>query len=228
MIMKKWILTIGISLLIFSIQSCNNEEDGYSVGDIWISMGIVETENDFGYSYMIRCDNGDTLLPANTALPGYQPEDSSRVVVNYTLLDDVEGSQQLYYASINNINSVLFKDLIKRTNENSDSLGNDPIIVEDIWRVDDMLNIDFRIWGNYKTHYINLAYDSLNTSGNENTIKLKLLHNNNNDDERFLLNGLVTFKLNKIRTEESDSVYFTVESEDYSGQTYTYNGMYKY
>ncbi|MDA3817499.1 MAG: NigD-like N-terminal domain-containing protein [Prolixibacteraceae bacterium] len=145
--MKKWVFTAIAALLIFSIQSCNNEEDTYSLGKIWISMGIVETENDFGYSYMIRCDNGDTLLPSNTAVPGYHPTDSSRVVVNYTLLDDIEGSQQLYYASINNINSVLFKDLIERTNENTDSLGTDPIVIEDIWRVDNMLNIDFRILG---------------------------------------------------------------------------------
>jgi hypothetical protein len=224
--MKKWIFSIGIVLFIIGFQSCNNEEDNYSLDNIWVSMGIIETDNDFGYNYMIRCDNGDTLLPANTAVPAYQPTDSSRVVVNYTLLDDVEGSQQLYYASINNINSVLFKDIIMRTNDNTDSLGNDPIVIEDIWKVDNMLNIDFRIWGSYKTHYINLAYDSLHSSDENNTIKLKLLHNNNNDDESFLLNGLVTFKLDKLKNAKNDTVYFTVESVDYANETHTYNSMY--
>ncbi|HKK81488.1 MAG TPA: NigD-like C-terminal domain-containing protein [Prolixibacteraceae bacterium] len=226
--MKKWILAGISALFILSIQSCTNEEETYSLNNIWVSMGIVETGNEFGYRYMIRCDNGDTLLPANTAVPGYQPIDSSRVVVNYTLLDDVEGTQQLYYASINNINSVLFKDIIEHTNENTDSLGNDPIMIEDIWRVDSMLNIDFKVWGSYKTHYINLAYDSLQSSDSKKTVNLKLLHNNNNDDESYLLNGLVTFKLNKLKTQESDSVYFTVESVDYADETHTYNGTFTY
>lgn len=225
--MSKWILTICIALLIFGTQSCSNEEDTYSLDNLWFSMGIVEIDNTFGYSYMIRCDNGDTLLPANTSVPEYQPTDSARIVVNYTLLDDVEGSQHLYYASINNINSVLFKDIVKHTNENADSLGNDPIVIEDIWRVDNMLNIDFRIWGSYKTHFINLAYDSLHPSDENNTVRLKLLHNNNNDDENYLLNGLVTFKLDKLKNAESDSVYFTVESVDYADETHTYKGMYK-
>ena len=42
------------------------------------------------------------------------------------------------------------KQIMDITPENKDSIGNDPIIVKDVWIANDMLNFKIRYWGEIK------------------------------------------------------------------------------
>lgn len=225
--MKRNVLRILLILgVVFLFSQCVDDND-YSLGKFWISLGIVETEDTHGYAYSIVLDSGDTLLPVSTTFGGINPDEWNRVLVNYTLLGEAEKKPNLYYAKINTLRNVLFKEIIELTAENSDSIGNDPIKINEIWQKGSMLNVDFEYLGNYKTHYINLVIDE-NFSYTENEpVELLLRHNANNDDERYVLNGLVTFKLDSLFTFNSDSVSYVVKSTRYDNKIQTFHGTLK-
>jgi hypothetical protein len=210
------------------LYSCSDDADYYSTGNFRISLGLIDTENTYGYNYMIRCDNGDSLLPVSSSFYGYEPENNQRVLVNYTLLDEANESEKLFYVRVNNINDVLYKNVIEGNEANSDSLGNDPVIIDDIWLTGDILNIEFRIWGNVRTHYINLLYETNEQGAIDEPAELTFRHNRNNDDEKYLLNGLVSFNLTKLQNKESDSIRIRVNSTDYENNTHTSSGTYIY
>ena len=231
--MKRGILNILlVAVSIIAFNACENDYEDYSSGDIWISMGLVET-NTMGYDFVIYCDNGDTLLPAVNAASNFETYNQQRVIANYTILDNVDSSAQLYYAQINNLYEVLYKDIIELTSSNADSLGNDPVQIQDIWVVKNMLNIEFQYLGNNKTHYINLAYTTNENGEIEKPVELEFRHNANDDDEALTLDGIVTFKLDKLQTDEGlsegeNSFDFSITATNYQDEEQTFTGTFDY
>lgn len=217
-----------VGLLSILFVSCNNDEDRYSLGKVWISMGIIDTINTYGYDFVIYCDNGDTLLPAANAAINFEATNNQRVIANYTKLGDVSNTKQMFYVKVNNLNKVLFKELIELNNEVADSLGNDPVMISDMWLKNDMLNIEFMYAGSYKTHYINLAYKTNDQGVIEQPVELVFKHNDNNDENHHLLNGIVTFRLNAIKFENLDETHFVVKWIDYHDEEHQMTGTYKY
>ncbi|MBN1768510.1 MAG: NigD-like N-terminal domain-containing protein [Prolixibacteraceae bacterium] len=227
--MRRGIFFTGVLLILLSlISSCSDDNDYYSVGEYGISLGLIDTTNTFGYDYLIRCDNGDSLLPAITAFYGYKPTHKQRVLVNFSPLDKVGDSKKLLYAKINNLSDVLYKEIIEATEANADSLGNDPVIIDDIWLSNGILNIEFRVWGNVRTHFINLSYVPNEQEDIDEPIELTFRHNRNDDDENYLLYGLVSFDLSKLQQPDSDSIAFRIISTDYNGKSHTNSGTYIY
>ena len=232
--MKKGILNsiiIAISFLI--VYSCANDaEDYYSLGDIYISMGLIGTNTETGYNYIIYCDNGDTLLPIVDAASNFETYDSQRVIVNYTILDEAGNSNHLFYVKINNLHEVLYKDIIELTDANSDSLGTDPLQIQDIWIAKNMLNIEFKYKGDNQTHYINLCYRTNENGLIEEPVELELRHNANNDNESLVFDGIVTFKLDHLIPAYDktgiDSIDFMVKSTNYQNEEQTFTGTYSY
>ena len=231
--MKRGILnSIFIAILLIIINACNeNATDYYSLADIYISMGLVETTSPDGNDFVIYCDNGDTLLPAVNVVNNFETRNDQRVIVNYTVLDEVGNSAHKYYVRINNLQEVLFKDPIELTDANSDSLGTDPIQIKDIWIAKNMLNIDFRYKGDNKTHFVNLCYKTNQEGMIERPVELEFRHNANNDDELLVLDGIVTFKLDTLLPERTDFgssiVEFVVKSTNYQDEEQTYTGIYE-
>ena len=58
-----------------------------------------------------------------------------------------------YYVAINDIDTVLVKNIIPITPETADSIGNDPVNIIDMWTSDEYLTIQFEMQGaGEKTH----------------------------------------------------------------------------
>jgi hypothetical protein len=222
----KWFFMMMLAA--FVLPACSDMDDGYSLGDIWLSLGMVETENTSGYEYLLICDNGDTLLPAASDVPYFKTKQDQRVLINFTILDEVGLATNKFYVKVNNLQEILLKDPIELTPENADSLGNDSITINKIWIAKDMLNIDFSYIGGLTMHYINLAY-TLNENGElEQPVELQFLHNANNDDARMIMGNIVSFRLDLLEFDGQNSTDFVVKSAGLLDSDQEFTGTYSY
>jgi hypothetical protein len=207
--------------------SCQKDDDYYSLDDIWISMGFIEKPAN-GNSFTINLDNGDTLVPVSNAVPYFEAKDNQRVMVNYTVLDEVGQSTKQFYIKINNLYDILYKDIIELTATNNDSIGNDPVHVDDIWKSNNLLNIEFSFLGGDFIHYINLVRPAGDIIKLVQPIELQLRHNAKNDLQTYRMKSIVTFDLQNIKIAGQDSVNFIVRSIDYEGNEHTFTSTYYY
>lgn len=225
--MKKIIQSVLIIWFSLIFISCNETDDYYSLNDIWISMGIIDKPIE-GDSFVIYIDNGDTLVPVANDVPYFTVKDNQRVIVNYTILDEAGQSSKKYWVKINNLHDVLQKNVIELTETNSDSIGNDPVNIEDIWISKNFLNVEFHYLGGGKIHFINLTHQKGNVTELSQPIKLELRHNSHLDSLNYNLMGIVSFDLKNIKIPNQDSVSFEVKSTDYRGNKHTFNGTFHY
>lgn len=223
--MRRGLNYIGMFLIALILFSCAKNDDYYSLGDIWISLGVTYTENTLGYEYMVQCDNGDTLYPAVDYVTNGKIANQERVLVNYTVLGEINNSEQAFYVKFNDIQKILYKDVVELTDENEDSLGNAPVAITDLWVVNDMLNIEFEYHGDgYTTHLINLSY----TQKNEHPLKLEFKHNNMEDKSDYLLKGIVSFNLTPLRMESKNAVDLEISSLNLQNEQQSFTATYKY
>ena len=129
--MKKFLLVglLGVVTLC-GLSSCDDDDDGgyvpfsYAVGDMVVKDGSEP---------YIQLDSKQTLFPSNgSRLPNYLLKDGKRVIVNFSFLEGQREGYD-YYILINDIDSVLVKNVIPITPETTDSIGNDPVNVLDMW-----------------------------------------------------------------------------------------------
>jgi hypothetical protein len=238
--MKKIIFGLLIGLMVVA-TGCLDEE-GYSVNDMWVGFGMVEQVNSDPLEYKINMDNGDVLVPVASgfAYPWYyagsDDHDSrlktgDRILVNYTILDDGvndEGEVDRYFVKINGVEKVLLKGILDITEETQDSIGNDPIIVKDVWMTDSLLNFELKYWGRYMVHYINLVKEPGELTADDQPIELELRHNDNGDVEDIPYAAYVSFNLEALKIEGLNSVQFRVTGTDYEGDLFEYEGEYSY
>jgi hypothetical protein len=238
--MKKYLIIVFISLAV--IMSGCLDDDGYSLGKIWVGFGMVEQLSSDPPEYKITMDNGDVLTPvaSNYNYPWYYYDNNEsvsrlqtgdRILINYTIIgDDAEGSGEAteYFIRVNSVKKVLLKGIMDITPENQDSIGNDPVIVRDCWMTDSLLNFELKYWGRYKIHYINLVKEPGELTEGSQPVELELRHNANDDVEDFQYNAFVSFSLNELKIAGLDSVQFRVTSTDYDGDLFEYEGVFRY
>lgn len=220
--MKKILVMLGIAAVL-SFTSCN--DDGYSLDSFWVSMATIDNPSGTSNSYMLVLDNGEKLWPA-APFGYYNPKNGQRVIANYTLLSNGNGTYD-HDVKINSIFEVLTKPAIKLTTANADSIGNDKLMVKDIWVGSHFLNIEFRYPGSgYKTHMVNLVYSDLFESKGD-TLKLQFRQNGYGDNERYLYNGIVSFNLANLTPPSSSSqIILSVDIKNLDGNVETYNLKY--
>jgi hypothetical protein len=235
--MKKIVFLIIVSfLLVFT--GCNDDDEGYSLDNVWIGLGIVESTD----SFRIVLDDGEVLVPV--AYGGYYSgygydysgnhqkiEAGDRVLVNFTILDDdanEEGEIETYYVRLNSAKKVLMKGILDITPENQDSIGNDPIVVQEYWISNNLLNLELKYWGKNEIHFINLVKQPGVLTSAGQPFELEIRHNSNDDEESIPYVALVSFKLDSLQVAGIDSVRFKVKSTDYDGKLHEFNGVYKY
>jgi hypothetical protein len=238
--MKKVIFGFLIGLMLVA-TGCLDDE-GYSVSDMWVGFGMVEQVNSDPLEYKIIMDNGDVLVPiaSGYAYPWYYAGNNDhesrlktgdRILVNYTILDDGvndDGEVDRYFVKINGVEKVLLKGVLDITAENQDSIGNDPIIVKDVWMTDSLLNFELKYWGRYMVHYINLVKEPGEPTADDQPIELELRHNDNGDVEDIPYAAYVSFDLEALKIEGLSSVKFRVTGKDYEGELFEYEGEYNY
>jgi hypothetical protein len=226
--MKKIVFGILVGFLV--LFSACNDDDGYSLGDMWIGFGIYL--NDGGKEQIVM-DNNDVLVSVASNDPNWSDdfEDGDRVLLNFTILDEElndDGTVELYYVKVNDIDNVLMKEIMDITSENEDSIGNDPIIVSEYWITDSLLNFKLKYWGYNGMHYLNLVKQPGDITAADQPIQLELRHNANDDSESVPYTAFVSFSLNSLRIDGLDSVSFEFTSTDYDEQEYTEEGIYNY
>ncbi|MCY1720097.1 NigD-like protein [Prolixibacteraceae bacterium Z1-6] len=225
--MKK--IVVGIAAVMAFVFTACLDDDGYSLGDMWVGFGVLKGEEPG--SYLIFMDSKDVLVPTASNQPGWQEEYESgdRVLVNYTILEeDATSSIPRYYVKVNRIENVLMKGIMDITTENEDSIGNDPIIVQDYWVADSLLSFKLKYWGYDRIHFLNLVKQPGDITEEDQPIQLELRHNANQDAESVPYSAFVSFSLNSLRIEGLDSVRFEFTSTDYDGIIHTEEGVFNY
>lgn len=224
-------ILFGLTIAVALIFTACNDDDGYSLGKYWVSFGIYQGGD--GNTEQIVLDNEDILVPVAATYPNWADdfEHGDRVLINYTILDEdlnADGSVNFYYIKVNEVDNILMKGIMDITEENADSIGNDPIIVDEYWMSDSLLNVKLKYWGYNEIHYLNLVKQPGDITADDQPIQLELRHNANDDDESIPYTAFVSFSLNSLRIEGLDSVRFEITSTDYDGRRITEDGVFNY
>lgn len=227
--MKRKFILSAITLAMFvaiGFQSCD-DNNGYSLGDFWVDIATVETD-DNSSAYWFILDDGTTLWPAASDIQ-YLPKQGQRIILNYSILSNQKNEFD-HYIKINYIWDILTKKTIVLTATNVDSIGNDPVKINDMWIGNHYLNVDFLFnYGGIRPHAINLVENSLIPDPQDGKIHLEFRHNAYGSTNNRLYNGLVCFDLKPYQNSSTDSVTFAIKVLDWNTRDdVTYDIVYKY
>lgn len=201
-----------------------SDSDGYSLGDFRISIATVVPEGEMTYSLLL--DNGNKLWPAATDVY-YKPYENQRVFVNYTLLSGKMNGFD-HYIKVNDIWNVLTKQVIELTEANADSIGNDPVRMNELWIGNHFLNTSFSFnYSGVRPHAINMVQNKMVTNDDGGVLELEFRHNSYNSTSNVLYNGFACFDLRPFRVEGKDSIPIRVMVKDWDGDK-EYDLMYRY
>ena len=207
---NKFLFVAVMSLLFIS---CNDDE-GYSLNDVWRSIATVENPDDEAH-FFFTLDNGKRMWTVATSNPQYKPKDGQRIIADYTILSDgpADGSYQ-HDVKLISAYKILTKEIFGITPETQDSIGNDPVVIEDIWIGNDYLNVQFVYKGQNKTHMINLVSDQ--SKQYDDKIHLEFRHNANDDAPTYNMRGIVSFNLRSLQEEGIESLPLAIHVRESS------------
>lgn len=228
--MKTLRLFLLITIATFALNSCDFDDDDYSLSNMWVGFGLTDNVNDESNTFVLKMDDGSVLYPVANQVPWFDIEPDQRLLVNFTILGDkkVTDTEEEYYVRINSLKKVLYKNIFEITPEKEDSIGNDPIHVKDAWLNGNMLTFELQYYGNSQIHYINLVKQPGELTAADEPIELELRHNNRNDEPYVQMTAFVTFKLDNIKIAGQNSVDFKVTGIDFNNTTYEDSGTYSY
>lgn len=227
--MKKLFSLILLGVMLSFFQGCDMDDDAYSLDNFWVGFGLVE-KGTSGDTFTIKMDDGEVLYPSTNSVLASDVFNNERVLVNFTILGNKDNPDhdELYYVKINSLRKILYKGVLDITSAKEDSIGNDPIQVDDKWIKNGILNFELKYWGGYKTHFINLVKQpGVITSANEPVV-LELRHNANDDREDFPFSAFVSFDLSALKIQGKNSTLFKVKAKGFDGKDFEYSGEYKY
>ncbi|MFN8206186.1 MAG: NigD-like C-terminal domain-containing protein [Bacteroidales bacterium] len=207
-----------LAFMVLTAAACNKEEPQY-----YSALGVLAIQAD---STIIETDDNERLLVLNRANPGAGYSNRDRVIADFSLAGGVKPAGIDYLVNIERLEKVLFKPVKEITAENSDSVGNDPMAVRNIWLAKDFLNLSFGFYGGNQTHYINLVRQPGELP--QDTVELEIRHNDRDDSGYYALRGFVSFDLSSLRSSQADSVIIKVSAKEFDSRTYTGNFTYKY
>ncbi|MFV0520823.1 MAG: hypothetical protein ACK5MI_00115 [Mangrovibacterium sp.] len=228
--MKRLIYLFAL-IAALGMTSCN-DDDGYSLDDVVITAATYHQTD--GYFYLVN-DDGQSLWPA--AGIGYYPgfEDGDRVTVNYTPLGkDPDGVYDLY-VRLNAMDEMLTKDMVQfdeTTTQNvRDSIGYDPIYIDNAWIVDDYLTVVFEFPATYAISMVNIVDDKTLDKTEDGATILEL--NLNSFDAPYIGYtgwGVASFNILKLRDEAdgASSINIALRSRDDNGEYVNYSSNITY
>jgi hypothetical protein len=227
-IKKLFFLILAISFLgLFS--GCELDDDEYSLGNFWVEFGMVNKDASESL-FTITLDDGEVLYPTVNPCLVDDVFNNERVLVNFTILGNKQNPEhkEQYYVKINSLRKILYKGIFEITPEKEDSIGNDPIRVDDHWIKNDVLNFKLKFYGGSKTHYLNLVRQPGAIDVTNGPVLLELRHNDNDDSAGLPFVDFVSFDLSSLKIPGRTSTPFKITAKGYNGATYEYTGEYKY
>jgi hypothetical protein len=216
--MKKYSFLLGLALIILLFTQCSLDDEK----EYYQAIGTLSKTED---STIIVSDDNERLLVNN---PGSLASLSNgdRVLAYFTLIKETMPTGIDYVISIRNYDKILFKPVIDITSENADSIGNDPIAVNRIEIVNNLMNLSFSYYGSGSViHFINLVKQPGPIP--TDTVDLEIRHNNRADYPAYVFNGLVSFDVQSLQNNTADSVIIHVEAKGFQ-QDFEKNLTYRY
>lgn len=214
-IMKRMIRLTPFFLIVILLFSCSKDED-YSLNKFWVSAATISTYE--VKPYLIITDNGDRLFPTSSNVKYFKPIDKQRVWVSYTILKDEKdaGAEFDYYVKVNDVREILTKGIVTLTDSNKDSIGNDPVEIENVWFSGDFLTIGFVYGGGGAIHFVNLVRNVEDAYTEEQLPILEFRHNRNHDRFNNAMRGWVSFDLSELKVSNQDSVTFILRANSFN------------
>jgi hypothetical protein len=206
-----------ILLVVLGFTACQKDEQE----TYYSTLGMLKISTD---STIIESDQGYNMYINNSISNDF--EDGDRIVASFSLIEQELPTGIDYIVDIYSIEKVLFKPVIELTPEISDSLGDDPIQVDNMWIAKDYLNLNFSYSGGETTHFINLGILADSTAND--TISLEIRHNDNGDKSSYWLGSFASFDLGSVRVQDADSVILKISSQDFYNKTFEECLTYKY
>ena len=226
--MKKLLMYLAFALICMAVapilQSCDDENSQYPLGNYIIAMATVAKETGTVYPYFVL-DNGKTVWVAASAVEYEGLEPGQRVIGNFTILDDNRDGFD-YFARVNNYTLVLTKDVINLTEANEDSLGNSKTTISDMWIGADYLNVEFlMVYPSYEKHMVNLVNNRIIPVDDDGYAHLEFRYNNMGDSNGKLIPGIVSFELGEYGPSNKTlkGLKVKINSIKYGDKVYTYN-----
>ena len=211
--------------------SCRKDDDHYSIGDFIVTFGTIEKKSTAVNDYVIHLDHGDKVVPVASSVPSFDIKNNQRVLVNFNPLSDekLTDSTVTYFAKIEGLRDILFKDIKKYTDVADDSMGHDPIIIKDAWisKTGGILTIDMKYYTQGSVHYINLI-DNGEANGVDKPFVFELRHNARGDRKDYPAAGYVSFRLDYMKLAGKNETKFFVRYTDYDDRRIDLPFTYKY
>ena len=112
----KWLLGILLLALVPMLQSCDDDDDYYSIGDFSWDWATVRTTG--GGGYFLEGDRWGIIDPVSSSIPWYRPVDGERVVAFFNPLADMKDEKGVQ-VKMEGIQDVLTKGVeeMKTTEE---------------------------------------------------------------------------------------------------------------
>jgi len=196
--MKKFNLYLLLLVLAFTpvLQSCLDDNDGYSLGNYTVALATVKT--DAGNSVYFVLDNGETLWPAASFVSYNGLENGTRIIGNFTFLSDAQNGFD-HYVRLNDYSKVLTKNIINLTEANKDSIGDDPVRVTDLWRSGNYINVEFDMnLPSAQKHRVNLVRNTMKEYPDDGYTYYEFRYNDMNDITDYIGHSLVSFWLGDL------------------------------
>lgn len=213
-------------LSVIGLTSCldDDKHEWLHMKESWGT--VIGTQEEF----KIVTDLGNTLLVVENNNPSFQIEDSMRVVVTFTELE--QRGENVFDIRINALRELLTKDPLYSSQLNEqqvDSVGNDPIEALYAWFGNGQyLNIEFGIYFSdlQKAHMLNLVVDEERSTDERVYVQLK--HNAFDDDVRMYEGyGRVSFDIADLIPEGKDQIIVVMEWTDYAQLPQTISGIFR-
>jgi hypothetical protein len=193
---------VGTALITLTFSSCLDDENSYSLDDMWLSIATARPLSD--NNFYLTLDDSTSLWPAAPQDIYYQPIRPQRVQINYTVLgDDFNGYD--HAIKLNRIDTILTKPIAENKGIQNDSIyGNDPVDISGIWVGDGFLNVLFKTYysGDVK-HFVNLIRNEI---ASDTPYRVEFRHNAYRDKSSYLRYGIVAFDLSSIDTDGKDVI----------------------
>ncbi len=172
--------------------------------------------------YYIKLDNKNILEPNNRITYNDSIVNNSRVVATYNFISsDSNATNVKYKVEMLKLEPIYTKNITQLTNQNADSIGNDPIniINDNIWVTDNYLNVIYGFVGGSSIHYINLVIPDSAKTDTLNQPILEFRHNRNNDWASYNYSYIIAFKLDQLEQPGADSTNFIFKWINYDNDT---------
>jgi hypothetical protein len=228
--LKHVIMKLSIAFILFITTatffvSCDNDFEEQET--LWFNYGTYVDSDQNVLGFILKMDNGDTIIPESLDYIEDGIEDGSRVIPIYTVELQVG---QTIYGKVLEIEKIFTKNITQLTEDIQDSIGDDPvqILENNIWLSEKHLNIIFSYYGGGTIHYINLVKPNGAQTDSLGRQILEFKHNANDDIYNYAYSGIVSFDMWSIYQEGMDTLNFVFKSEDYYGEIMEWEGVYVY